>query len=127
MSERQRRVLGASVGGITSTVIDVAVLVLLMRAGVGVALAAFLGAAAGAGVCFLLNKYVAFRDHRPIDLRQVALFSMVAFGTALFMAVSMHIACNSAHVPYLAAKLICGLLVFACWSYPVQRRFVFTA
>lgn len=127
MSERQRRVLGASFAGLTSTAVDVAVLVLLLRAGVDVALAAFLGAAAGAALCFLLNKYVAFRDHRPIDVRQVAGFAAVAFGTALFMAVSMHIACSKAHVPYLAAKLICGLLVFACWSYPVQRRFVFTA
>ena len=57
-------------------------------------------------------------------LRTGILFAVL---TALFMAVSMHIACSKAHVPYLAAKLICGLLVFACWSYPVQRRFVFTA
>jgi ABC-type branched-subunit amino acid transport system substrate-binding protein len=28
---------------------------------------------------------------------------------------------------YLAAKVLCGLLVFACWSYPAQRHLVFTA
>jgi putative flippase GtrA len=127
MSERQRRVLGASVGGISSTALDVLVLVLLVHAGVDVALAAFLGAAAGAGLCFVLNKYVAFRDHRPIDVRQVVMFAAVAFGTALFMAITMHIACSHGHVPYLAAKLVCGLLVFACWSYPAQRHFVFAA
>ncbi len=127
MSERQRRVLGASVGGTTSTAVDVAVLILLVHAGVNVALAAFIGAAAGAVICFVINKYVAFRDHSPIDLRQVFMFGTVAFGTALLMAASMHIACNQAHLPYLAAKLLCGLVVFACWSYPAQRRLVFVA
>jgi len=53
------------------------------------------------------------------------MFAAVAFGTALFMAVSMHIACVHGHLPYLAAKVLCGLVVFACWSYPIQRRFVF--
>jgi putative flippase GtrA len=127
MSERQRRLFGASVGGTTSTVLDVLVLALLVRAGVDVALAAFLGAAAGAGLCFVVNKYVAFRDHRPIDARQVMTFAAVAFGTALFMAVTMHVACVHGHVPYLVAKLFCGLLVFACWSYPAQRHLVFAA
>ncbi len=125
MSERQRRVLGASVGGLTSTTVDIIVLTILVESGMSVALAAFLGAAAGAALCFLLNKYVAFRDHRPIDFRQVGMFAGVAFGTALFMAVSMHVACVHGHLPYLAAKVICGLIVFACWSYPVQRRYVF--
>ncbi len=125
MSERQRRVLGASVGGLTSTTVDIIVLTILVESGMSVALAAFLGAAAGAALCFLLNKYVAFRDHRPIDFRQVGMFAGVAFGPALFMAVSMHVACVHGHLPYLAAKVICGLIVFACWSYPVQRRYVF--
>ena len=114
-------------GGLTSTAVDVLILILLMRAGVGVALAAFAGAAGGAGLCFLLNKYVAFRDHRPIDLNQVARFAVVAFGSALLMALTMHVACDRGHLPYLAAKVVCGLLVFACWSYPAQRHLVFTA
>jgi putative flippase GtrA len=125
MSERQRRVLGASVGGLTSTTVDIIVLTILVESGMSVALAAFLGAATGAIVCFLLNKYVAFRDHRPVNVRQVAMFAGVAFGTALFMALSMQLACVHGHMPYLAAKVVCGLLVFACWSYPIQRRFVF--
>ncbi|MBE7448567.1 MAG: GtrA family protein [Kofleriaceae bacterium] len=127
MSERQRRVLGASVGGLTATALDIVVLTILVESGMAVALAAFLGAAAGAAGCFLLNKYVAFRDHRPVDLRQVVMFGGAALGTALFMAASMHVACVHGHVPYLAAKVLCGLAVFACWSYPVQRRFVFAS
>jgi len=113
------------VAGLTSTAVDVILLAVLVHAGVDVALAAFAGAAAGAAVCFLLNKYVAFRDHRPIALRQVAMFALVAFGTATFMALAMHVACSRAHVPYLVAKLLCGAVIFVCWSYPVQRRLVF--
>ena len=127
MSERQRRFLGAGFAGITTTAVDVLVLALLVHAGVDVAIAAFAGAASGAVLNFLLNKYIAFRDHSPIDVRQVATFAAVAFGTAIFMAITMHIACVHGHLPYLAAKLICGLLIFACWSYPAQRRLVFVA
>lgn len=112
-------------GGLVSTAVDVMVLAILVESGVGVAVAAFAGAAAGAVLCFLLNKYVAFRDHRPIDLRQVITFAAVAFGTALFMAVAMHLACARGHLPYLTAKVLCGLVVFACWSYPAQRHLVF--
>ena len=113
--------------GLSATAVDVIILAILVHAGVDVALAAFAGAAGGAGPCFLLNKYVAFRDHRPIELRQVAMFAMVAFGSATLMAITMHVACARGHLPYLFAKLVCGLLVFACWSYPAQRRLVFTA
>jgi hypothetical protein len=28
-------------------------------------------------------------------------------------------------VPYLLAKLICAICVFAVWTYPAQRRLVF--
>ena len=124
---RLRGVLGASVGGVTSTAVDVLVLALLVKAGMNVAFAAFIGAASGAGICFLLNKYVAFRDHSPIDIRQVAMFSIVAFGSAFLMAITMHVACNVGHLPTMTAKLICGLLIFACWSDPAQRRLVFAA
>jgi len=30
-------------------------------------------------------------------------------------------------VPYLAAKALCSLAVFAAWTYPAQRRLVFAA
>lgn len=113
--------------GLSSTAVDVLVLAILVHAGTNVALAAFAGAAAGAALNFLLNKYVAFRDHSPIDVRQVVTFAAVAFATATFMAIAMHVACSRGHLPYLTAKVICGLLIFVCWSYPAQRRLVFTA
>lgn len=125
LARRARPIAAASLGGILSTAIDVAVLAALYGSGVAVSLAAFLGAAAGAVVGFVCNKYLAFRDRRPPDLRQVVSFALVALGAAAFMAVAMHVACVRGHVPYLTAKLVCAALVFVCWSYPAQRRLVF--
>ncbi len=115
----------ASFGGVLSTVVDVAVLAALYHHGVAIGLAAFIAACAGAVVCFVANKYVAFRDHRPADVRQIAAFAVVALGNAVLMAIAMHVACDRAGLPYLTAKVVCAALLFVCWSYPAQRRLVF--
>lgn len=125
LARRLRPVAAASLGGVLSTLIDVAVLASLLRAGVPVAAAAFAGACSGAVVCFVANKYLAFRDRRPADLRQVAAFAAVALSTAGLMALAMYVACVRGHLPYLTAKLVCASLIFVCWSYPAQRRLVF--
>jgi len=122
-----KRVLAAGLGGIAGSVLDIAVLVACVESGMWVPLAAFLGAFAGAGACFLANKYWAFRDPRPLSLRQVGSFGLVAVGTALLMALAMAVVCVSLGVPYLLAKGICAVVVFLVWSYPAQRRFVFVA
>lgn len=124
--QKQRVALSAAIGGIVGSVLDIAVLVLCVENGVPVALAAFLGAAAGAGACFLANKYWAFRDPRPLTLRQVSTFGLVAVGTALLMALAMSVVAVGMGVPYLKAKAICAAAVFLLWSYPAQRRFVFS-
>jgi putative flippase GtrA len=125
LPDRLKPVAAAAIGGVLGTAIDVVVLAALCNRGVAVALAAFLGAVAGAVFCFVANKYVAFRDRRPTDFRQVASFALVALATAVLMAISMHLACDRGHLPYLTAKVICAALVFVCWSYPAQRRLVF--
>lgn len=125
LARRLRPIAAASFGGITSTVLDIAVLAALVRSGVSVAVAAFAGAAAGAVLCFVANKYVAFRDQRPADVRQALSFALVALASAVLMAVAMHVACDRGHLPYLTAKIVCAVIVFACWSYPAQRRLVF--
>lgn len=123
--QKQRVAFSAAIGGISGSVLDVAVLVLCVESGVPVALAAFLGAAAGAGACFVANKYWAFRDPRPLTLRQVSTFGLVAVGTAVLMALAMSVVAVGMGVPYLKAKAICAATVFLLWSYPAQRRFVF--
>jgi putative flippase GtrA len=120
-----RQLAAAGMGGAVGSVLDVAVLVLMVEHGARVALAAFCGAAAGAIVNFALNKYVAFRDRSRITGRQLARFGLVAVATAILMALAMQLVAVKLGVPYLLAKLICAATVFAVWTYPAQRRLVF--
>ena len=125
LRNRLRPLAGAALGGLAGTAIDVVILSTLCQRGIPVAYAAFTGAMAGAVLCFLANKYLAFRDGRPTDVRQVASFGGVALSTAILMAIAMHLACDRAHLPYLTAKVVCAAVIFVCWSYPAQRRLVF--
>jgi putative flippase GtrA len=120
-----REMLVAGFGGIAATVVDVSVLFLLVGYGTSVALAAFLAAAAGAAVGFTVNKYIAFRDRSPINLKQLVRFGFVAVATALLMAFAMHVIVVKLGAPVFIAKLVCSALVFFAWTYPAQRHLVF--
>jgi putative flippase GtrA len=120
-----RELLAAGFGGAVGTGLDVGCLVLLVKHGVSVPVATFIAALAGAATNFVLNKYVAFRDHSPVDLRQLARFGFVAVAAALLMSVAMKIVAVSLGVPVVFAKLACAAVVFAIWTYPAQRRLVF--
>ncbi|MBC7975570.1 MAG: GtrA family protein [Myxococcales bacterium] len=120
-----RQLAAAGVSGAVGTGLDIAVLVLLVEHGVRVPVAAFLGATAGAGINFALNKYVAFRDRSRIDVPQIARFGLVTVATAILMAGAMQLVAVDLGVPYLLAKLLCAAVVFAVWTYPAQRRLVF--
>ncbi len=116
----------AGVGGVLGTAADVAVLLVLVQLSVSIPLAAFLASSAGAVVCFGMNKYVAFRDHSPISFEQVGRFAFVALTTALAMALMMKLVAVELGVPVFPAKLLCAAIVFFAWTYPAQRRLVFT-
>ncbi len=120
-----RQLAAAGAGGAVGSALDVTVLVLLVEHGARVPVAAFSGAAAGAVVNFVVNKYLAFRDHSRITGRQLVRAGLVAVATALLMAVAMQLVAVELGVPYLIAKLVCAALVFAVWTYPAQRRIVF--
>ena len=120
-----RELLTAGAGGVAATVVDVLLLVLMVERGVSVPTAAFLAATAGAAVCFLMNKYIAFRDRSSVSLQQVGRFGAVAVTTAMLMALSMKILAVHLGVPYLIAKVVCAAVVFVVWTYPAQRRLVF--
>lgn len=122
-----RQMCAAGVGGAAATAVDVGTLVLLVEHGTPIPLAAFVAAAAGAVVCFTLNKYIAFRDRTPVTWQQVGRFGFVAVATALLMALAMEVFAVKLRVPYLVAKVICSALVFLAWTYPAQRRLVFLA
>jgi putative flippase GtrA len=90
-----------------------------------VPLAAFLAAGVGAVVCFVMNKYVAFRDGTPVTVEQIIRFGLVALATGLLTAGAMKFVAVDLHVPVVIAKAICAAAVFVAWTFPAQRRFVF--
>jgi putative flippase GtrA len=120
-----RQMATAGLGGIAATVVDVSSLVLMVKHGTPVALAAFIAAVCGAAVGFTMNKYIAFRDRSPIQFEQCARFGLVAVATALLMAGAMQLFVVHLGAPVLLAKIICSALVFLAWTYPAQRRLVF--
>ncbi|SRR6266545_5491101 len=123
-----KRMLRVGVSGAVATGIDVATLVFLVEAlGSHVTLAAFIGAALGGVSNFLINKYWAFRDASPIDLRQVTVYTFVSLVTAAFVAATVHVLAVVIGVAYLLAKAIAAALVFVVWTYPAQARLVFPA
>jgi putative flippase GtrA len=118
--------LAAGLGGAIGTALDFAALVLLVElVGLSIPLSTFLAASAGAGVCFAMNKRLAFRDRTPVTLQQVVRFGFVAVASALLLALAMRIVAVDLRVPYPAAKALCAALVFLAWTYPAQRRLVF--
>jgi putative flippase GtrA len=120
-----RQMVASGFGGAAATAVDVGALVLQVKHGTPVALAAFISASLGAVVGFTLNKHIAFRDRRPVTAAQLLRFGIVAVATALLMALCMEIVAVKLGVPTLVAKLICSALVFIAWTYPAQRRLVF--
>ena len=121
-----REMLRAGFGGVAATATDVSMLVLQVKhLHAPVATATFIAAACGAAVGFVFNKYLAFRDRSPINIKQLGRFACVAVATALLMALAMQLFAVKLGAPLLVAKLICSALVFVAWTYPAQRRLVF--
>jgi putative flippase GtrA len=118
--------VGAS--GALSQALDVVFLVTLVEVGgVHVTPAAFAAATTGAIANFAMCKLWAFRDRSPLHLRQVGYYTCVCLLTACLVAATIHVFAVGLGAPYLAAKAAAAILVFLCWSYPAQARFVFSA
>lgn len=115
----------AASGGIAATLLDSSALALLLFVGAPVAPAAFMAALLGAALGFAMNKFVAFADGSPVDVSQVARYAAVAVVNAAITAALMRFAVEGLKVPPMLAKAVCAAVVFAIWSYPAQRRFVF--
>lgn len=115
----------AGAGGVASTGLDVAVLTALVETGCPVGPAALCGALAGAVLAFSFNRRFVYGDRSKLRWQQVACFAAVALIGAMAMAMAMHLTADILGAPYLLAKAGCAVLVFALWSMPAQRRFVF--
>lgn len=114
------------VSGIVATTVDVTALVLLVELlRSHVTIAAFLAASLGGVTNFFINKYWAFDDDAPLQIRQITIYALVSLVTAAFTAAAIHILAVLIGVPYLIAKAIAAALVFLIWTYPAQARLVF--
>lgn len=122
LARARRRFVVAAAGGLAATAVDVAALTALVRHGAPIAVAAFLGAAAGAVTSFVASKHLAFGDRSPVTAAQLARFAGIAAVSALLVAAAMEVVSARLGVPYLLAKVPCAVLIFAGWSFPAQRR-----
>jgi putative flippase GtrA len=121
-----REIAAAGLGGGVGSVIDMAVLVLLVAySRASIPLSAFLAAGSGAVVCFLWNKHIAFRDRSAVTVDQVLRFGLVAVATGILTALGMKLIAVDLGVHHVPARLLCAAVVFAIWTYPAQRRLVF--
>jgi putative flippase GtrA len=128
VTHRSKRLVKVGLSGMIATAIDVVTLIALVELlGSHVTIAAFLAAVAGGVGNFAVNKYWAFKDRSPVDLRQVASYAIVSLVTAMFVASMVHVLAVLLGVPYLLAKAIAAALAFILWSYPAQSRLVFRA
>jgi len=121
-----KRLMRVGVSGIVATTVDVTALVLLVELlRSHVTIAAFLAASLGGVTNFFINKYWAFGDDAPLQIRQITIYALVSLVTAAFTAAAIHILAVLIGVPYLIAKAIAAALVFLIWTYPAQARLVF--
>jgi putative flippase GtrA len=112
--------------GALATLIDVLTLIALVElAGVYVTIAAFVAALNGGVTNFLVNKFWAFNDYSRIHFRQISSYAAVSLVTALFVAAAVHLFAIVIGWPYLIAKALAAVTVFAAWSYPAQAKLVF--
>lgn len=128
VTQSQTRLVKVGLSGLIATAVDVGSLILLVELFAShVTIAAFLAAMTGGVTNFAINKYWAFKDRTPIDVRQVASYALVSLVTAMFVAASIHVLAVLLGVPYVLAKGVAAALVFLLWSYPAQARLVFRA
>jgi putative flippase GtrA len=126
VSDVTKRLMRVGVSGIVATTVDVTALVLLVELlRSHVTIAAFLAASLGGVTNFFINKYWAFGDDAPLQIRQITIYALVSLVTAAFTAAAIHILAVLIGVPYLIAKAIAAALVFLIWTYPAQARLVF--
>jgi putative flippase GtrA len=120
-----KEAISAGLGSLAAGLVDFILLVVLVRRGVAVPVAAFIAASFGAAVNFAWSKYLAFRDRTPLAFGQALRFAGVALAGALFIALTIQLFAVGLGVSYVLAKLLSSTVVFAAWTYPAQRYLVF--
>ena len=113
-------------GAFTATAVDFLVMITaveLLRA--PPALAAAMGALAGAVTNFTLGRLWIFRATSGGVLRQAQRYAMVSAASAGWNAMGEYVLHNVAHVEYVVARVLVSFAVGLLWNFPLHRRFVF--
>ena len=86
---------------------------------------ALIAGVVGLLLAFLLNRSWAFSDGRGGAWRQLAKHSVVVGGGIGLGALLLWVAVSHLSLPYQAAWLASGTVVFFAWTFPMQRFFTF--
>lgn len=126
IADRHRRKQGtfarSAVVGVLATIVDLAVLAVLVEAaGLSPAWANVPALVAGLAVQFFGNKFFAFSDRSRAYVRQGSQFILVELGALVLSGLSFHLAVTMLSIPYALARMVCGGLVYVSYSYPLWR------
>jgi len=113
-------------GAIAATVVDYAVMIVLVSGfGAAAALGTAVGAASGGVLNFTLGRRWIFRRSDAEAGPQARRYAMVSLGSLLLNTCGVHALAGVLHYPYVAARLAVSFAVSLLWNFPMQRSFVF--
>jgi len=113
-------------GAIAATAVDflsMVALVEILRA--PPALAAAMGATAGAVTNFVLGRRWVFRARSAAVLGQAGRYAAVSAASAGWNALGEYMLHDVGHVGYVLARAVVAIAIGLAWNFPLQRRFVF--
>ncbi len=121
------RTLGRhQIGALAATAVDFSAMIACVELlGIPPAIATALGAALGGLTNFSLGRAWIFPRHSGPLGKQAIRYALVSGAGAGWNALGEHLVADRAHVQYVVARAIVALAVSLCWSFPMQREFVF--
>ncbi len=121
------RTLGRhQIGSLVATAVDFGVMIACVEAmRLPPVVATIVGATLGGITNFALGRAWIFPSHSGHFRGQAVRYALVSSAGAAWNALGEHLVADRAHVQYVLARAIVAIVVSLCWSFPMQREFVF--
>ncbi len=120
-----RRLLPAAISAALATCVDFALVVILVsRGGLSPALATALGCGVGGVTNFLLNRWWTFAS-RDKAMPQALRYALVSAASAALNSGGVALVIAFPAVDYRIGWLLVRALLFVCWTFPLQRGYVY--
>jgi len=121
------RVLGRhQLGAIASTVVDFAMMILLVEVlGLSPVIGTAISAPCGGMSNFALGRAWVFKRHAGRASSQALRYTLVSAASAGWNTLGEHAVHDVAKVEYVIARGIVAIAVSLLWNFPMQRHFVF--